>query len=150
TPIDRPLLCFIALTIVSSLFSFEPVESLPKLRSLTLFGVFYLIIGNLRPRSARLMIALMIISGLVGVGYSLREKCWGRGMIITGIEDSSPLRTSHLQVGDVIWMIGRRRVDSLEEANRIIRQAPTGKTYNIEALRDGDPAPVTLVVTDEL
>src|SRR5262249_3496897 len=64
TPIDRPLLCFIALTIVSSLFSFEPVESLPKLRSLTLFGVFYLIIGNLRPRSARLMIALMIISGL--------------------------------------------------------------------------------------
>jgi hypothetical protein len=150
TPIDRPLLCFIALTIISSVLSVEPAESLPKLRALTLFGVFYLIIANLRPRGAQWMIGLMIVSGLVGVGYSLMEKGLGRGMIITAIEDDSPLRTSHVQAGDVIWMIGRRRVDSLEEANRIIRESPTGAAYTIEALRDGDPAPAPLVVTDEM
>ncbi|HEU0177385.1 MAG TPA: O-antigen ligase family protein [Blastocatellia bacterium] len=151
TPIDRPLLCFIALTIVSSVLSVEPAESLPKLRALTLFGVFYLIIANLRPRGARWMIGLMIVSGLVGVGYSLMEKSLGRGMIITAIEDNSPLRTSYLQEGDVIWMIGRHRVDSLEEANRIIREAPAGATYTIEALREGDPpATAPLVVTDEM
>ncbi len=150
TPIDRPLSLFIALTVISSLLSVEPAESLSKLRCLTLFAVFYLIIANLRPRGARWIIGLMIVSGIVGVGYSLIEKGLGRGMIVTAIEDGSPLRTSQLQVGDVIWMIGRSRVDSLEEANRIIREAPAGATYAIEALRDGDPAPVWLVVTDEI
>jgi hypothetical protein len=150
TPIDRPLLCFIALTIVSSVLSVEPAESIPKLRTLTLFGVFYLIIANLRPRGARWIIGLMIISGLAGVGYSLIEKGMGRGMIITAIEDNSPLRTTYLQSGDVIWMIGRSRVNSLEEANRIIRESPTGATYIIEALQNGDPAPAPLVITDEM
>ena len=150
TPIDRPLMCFIALTIISSVLSVEPAESIPKLRNLTLFGVFYLIIANLRPRGARWMIGLMIVSGLAGVGYSLMEKGLGRGMIITAIEDNSPLRKTYLQAGDVIWMIGRHRVDCVEEANRIIRESPTGATYTIEALRDGDPAPAPLVVTDEM
>src|SRR5262245_42159669 len=150
TPIDRPLLYFIALTIVSSVLSVEPAESLSKLRALTLFGVFYLIIANLRPRVARWMIGLMIVSRLCGDGYSLLEKSMGRGMIITAIEDNSPLRASYLQAGDVIWMIGRHHVNSLEEANRIIRESPAGETYTVEALRDGDPAPAPLVVTDEM
>src|SRR5688572_20824133 len=68
TPIDRPLLCFIGLTVISSVLSFEPAESLSKLRALTLFGVFYLIIAHLRPRGARWVIGLMVVSGLVGVG----------------------------------------------------------------------------------
>jgi hypothetical protein len=150
TPIDRPLMCFMALTIISSLLSVERAESLPKVLALTLFAVFYLIIANLRPRGAMWMIGLMIVSGLVGVGYSLMEKGLGRGMTITTIEEKSPLRTSRLQAGDVIWMIGRSRVDSLEEANRIIRESPSGAAYTIEALHNGDPAPAWLVVTDEM
>ena len=71
------------------MLSVEPDESIPKLRTLTLFGVFYLIIANLRPHGARWMIGLMIVSGLAGVGYSLLEKGLGRGMIITAIEDNS-------------------------------------------------------------
>src|SRR5215468_7849735 len=150
TPIDRPLLCFIGLTVISSVLSVEPAESLSKLRALTLFAVFYLIIANVRPRAAKWMIGLMIVSGLVGVGYSLMEKGMGRGMIVTAIDDNSPLRATDLQTGDVIWMIGRHHVDSLEEANRIIREAPTGAAYTIEALRAGDPAPTSLVVTDKM
>jgi hypothetical protein len=150
TPIDLPLMCFAALTVVSSALSFERAESLSKLRGLTLFAVFYLIIANLRPRGARWIIGLMVVSGLVGVGYSLMEKTLGRGMIITAIEDNSPLRTSYLLPGDAIWMIGRQRVNSLEEANRIIRESPAGAKYDIEALHDGDAAPAPLVVTDEM
>jgi hypothetical protein len=150
TPIDRPLLCFIALTVVSSVLSVEPAESLPKLRALTLFAVFYLIIANLRPRAAKWMIGLMIVSGLVGVGYSLIERGLGRGMIVTAIENNSPLRATGMETGDAIWMIGRHRVSSLEEANRIIRESPTGATYTIEILHKGDPAPQQLIVTDEM
>ncbi|MBO0862419.1 MAG: O-antigen ligase family protein [Chloracidobacterium sp.] len=152
TPIDRPLLCFVGLTIISAVLSVEPAESLPKIRALTLFFVFYLIISNVRPRAARWIIGLMIVSGLVGVGYSLMEKSLGRGMIVTAIEDNSPLRTTGLQAGDVLWMIGRRRVNSLEEANRIIREYPADATFSIEALHDGDPVlvPAPLTVTDKM
>jgi hypothetical protein len=150
TPIDRPLLCFTLLTVISAVLSVERAESLPKLRALTLFAVFYLIIANLSPRGARWMIGLMIASGLIGVCYSLIEKGVGRGMIITAIEQSSPLRQSHLQAGDVIWMVGRNRVDSIEEANRLILETQTGATCVIEALHNGDPAPALLVVTEEM
>jgi hypothetical protein len=150
TPIDRPLLCFTVLTVISAILSVERGESLPKLRTLTLFAVFYLILANLRPRGARWIIGLMIVSGLVGVGYSLVEKAVGRGMIITAIEKNSPLRASQLQPGDVVWMIGRNRVDSLEDANRLIREAQTGEALVIEALHNGDPAPAQIVVTNDM
>src|SRR5215475_836716 len=152
TPIDRPLLWFIGLTIISAVLSVERAESLPKVRALTLFAVFYLIIANVRPRAARWMIGLMIISGLVGVGYSLIEKELGRGMIVTAIENNSPLQATGMQTGDVIWMIGRHRVSSLEEANRIIRESSTGATFAIEALHNGDPVlfPAPLTATDEM
>jgi O-antigen ligase len=78
------------------------------------------------------------------------EKSLGRGMIITAIEEHSPLQTSQLQAGDVIWMIGRNRVDSLKDADRLIREAQTGATITIEALHNGDPAPALLLVTEEM
>lgn len=149
-PIDRPLLCFAALTVASAVFSIEPSESLPKLRSLFLFIVVYIIATNLHPRGVRFFAALLIISGLAGVGYSLMEKVWGRGMIVTAIEAASPLAASQLQPGDVIWMIARRRVASLEDATQVIRRHRAGETLGIEAIHAGDPLPVDLVVTEEL
>src|SRR5581483_9701685 len=88
--------------------------------------------------------------GLAGVGYSLLEKIVGRGMIITAIRAGSPLAGSNLQPGDVIWMIAKHRVSSLEDVGKIIRRQPAGQQLEIEALHDGDPVPVNLIVTDEL
>ncbi len=150
TPMDRPLVCFIALTIVSSLLSVEPSLSLPKLSSLLLFGIVYLIATNLHPRAVRFFVALLLISGLVGVGYSLSEKLRGRGLIVTGIRADSPLAASQLQRGDVIWLVMRHRVSSLEEATRIIHSYPVGQRIEIEALHAGDPLPLYLVVTQQM
>src|SRR5437870_1124742 len=47
TPLDWPLLCFAALTFLSALASAEPAISLPKTRSLLIFGVIYLCAANL-------------------------------------------------------------------------------------------------------
>lgn len=150
TPIDLPLFYFATLTLISSAFSIEPSISMPKLKSLLLFGVIYMISTNLRARGVQLMIGLLIISSLVGVSFSLIEKFLGRGMIVTAIEKESPLAESPLQPGDVIWMIAKRRVFSLEGAANIIRKRRTGEVLEIEALHAGDPIPVTLRVTDEI
>ncbi len=150
TAIDWPLLSFAVLTVLSSIFSVEPGLSLPKLKALTLFAVVYLLATNLRRRGVKLAAGLLIVSGLAGVGFSLAEKLYGRGMIITAIEADSPLIGSNLQPGDVIWMIERRRVYSPEEAANMIRSRQAGESLEVEALHAGDPVPVTLTVTDEL
>lgn len=150
TPLDWPLLCFAALTVLSAFASVERDLSLPKLRALLLFLVFYFCATNLQPRGAYLFIALLIASGLVGVGFSLTEKVIGRGMIVTAINADGPLAGGKLQPGDVIWMVSRRRVRSLDDAARIIRSRPSGSTVEIEALHAGDPLPVSITVTDEL
>jgi hypothetical protein len=150
TRMDLPLLGFAVLTVAAAVFSVEPEVSLTKLRSLGLFLVIYLIATNLHPRGVRLFALLMIASSLIGVGYSLGEKLLGRGMVVAAIEAESPLASSQLRAGDVIWMIARRRVSSLEDTGQIIQRHRAGETLEIEALHAGDPLPVKLVVTDEL
>jgi len=150
TPIDLPLLCFASLTVISSLFSAEPDISLPKLKTLLVFGVIYVIATNLRASGVAFLVGALIVSSLVGVGFSLTEKVLGRGMIVTAIEADSPFAGSRLQPGDVIWMVGRRRVSSLEEAADIIRRHRAGQILGVEALHAGDPVPITLEVTEEL
>src|SRR5262245_31933408 len=150
TPIDWPLLAFASLTVLSSVFSFEPGLSLPKLKALTLFGVIYLVVTNLRPTGVSLVIGLLVISALAGVGFSFAEKVYGRGMVITAIEAGSPLAPSGLRPGDVIWMMARERVHSPDDAAMVIRKHKIGERLSVEALHAGDPLPVTLDVTEEL
>lgn len=150
TIIDWPLACFAALTILSSIFSVEPSISLPKLKTLGLFSLVYLLATNVSVRGVRLLLAALLISSLVGVSFSLAEKLRGRGMVIAEIAPDSPLSNSGLQVGDVIWMIARKRVSTPEEAGQVIRHQRVGNILDVEALHAGDPVPVTITVTEEM
>ncbi|MDX2033680.1 MAG: O-antigen ligase family protein [Blastocatellia bacterium] len=150
TPIDLPLLCFSVCTILSSVFSAEPSLSLPKLKGLLLFGIVYVAASNLSVRGVRLVAGVLLASSLVGVGFSLAEKVWGRGMIVTSISEESPLRASRMQPGDVIWMIARSRVASPEQAAEVIRRHAAGETLSVETLHDGDPVEVAIQVTEEM
>ncbi len=150
TPLDLPLLVFALLTVFSAFFSTEPSVSIPKLKTLLLFGIVYVLATNLGRRGVRMIAGLLIVSSLAGVGFSLVEKAWGRGMIVNSIEPGSPLSESKLQPGDVIWMVARSRVYSPEQAAAVIRRIPPGKVVNVETLHKGDPVEVTLKVTDEL
>jgi hypothetical protein len=150
TPLDWPLLGFAALTVVSALASAAPAISLPKTRAVLIFGVLYLCLTNLSSKAAHFFLGLLLASSLVGVVFSLGEKLIGRGMIVTAINSDSPLAASPLQTGDVIWMIARRRVSSLAEANEIIQRQSTGQRIEIEALHAGDPLPVDLLITAEV
>ncbi|HYE73906.1 MAG TPA: PDZ domain-containing protein, partial [Blastocatellia bacterium] len=150
TSLDWPIIGFALLTTISALLSIEPGISLPKLRALLLFLIIYLCATNLRPAAVRLLIMVMLVSALTGVGFSLLEKLIGRGMIVTAIHADSPLAQSNLKPGDVIWMVTRRRVRSIEAATQIIQSRKSGEQVEIEAIHNGDPLPVEITTTDEL
>jgi hypothetical protein len=150
TPLDWPLLGFAALTVVSALASAAPAISLPKTRAVLIFGVLYLCLTNLSSKAVPFFLGLLLASSLVGVLFSLGEKLVGRGMIVSAIYGDSPLLASPLRTGDVIWMIGRHRVSSLEEARAIIQRQSAGQRIAIEAIHAGDPLPVEFTLTAEL
>jgi hypothetical protein len=150
TPFDFPLICFIGLTVLSTLFSEEPRLSARKLLSVLLFGVLYLVTTNVSRSGVRVLLALLVVSSLTGATFSIFEKLLGRGMTISRIDPMSPLAQSELRAGDVIWMISRKRVSSLNEVQREIAKRSPGTRVEIEALHDGDPIPVELAVTEEM
>ena len=155
TPYDWPLLCFAALTLLSAVFSTEPALSLPKLKSLLLFGVLYVMATNLSARAVKPLLALLLLSGLVGVLYSFADKLYGRGVIIKTIAVDSPLwraasLDARLQPGDALWMIAHHRVYSLAGMRNAVRQHPVDARLEIEALHQGDPIPATVTVTAEM
>ncbi len=155
TPLDVPLLAFAALTLLSALFSAEPALSFPKLKSLLLFGVLYVLATNLSVRALKSLLALLLLSGLCGVLFSIGDRVYGRGVIIKTIAADSPLLRdqaleARLQPGDAIWMIGRLRVYSLSAIRGVIRRAPVGTRLDLEALHRGDPVPASVTVTEAL
>lgn len=150
TSIDIPLAGFCLLTVLSSVLSVEPGTSIPKLKTLLLFGVIYIISTNLNRAGGQVLIGLLVVSSLVGVGFSLAEKAWGRGVVLTEVPETSRLAALGVRPGDVVWMIGRRRIFSIAGANEQIRGYRPGEKVNVEVLHLGDPLPVELTVTEEM
>lgn len=150
TSFDLPLLFFIGLTVLSTIFSEEPRLSARKLLSLLLFGVIYLVTTNINRAGVRVLLALLVVSSLTGASYSMLEKILGRGVTLSRIDPGSALATSALGPGDVIWMVSRKRVSSLEDIKREILKRPAGAQVEIEALHEGDPIPVDLRVTESM
>ena len=150
TPIDKPLIAFAVFSALSAIFSFEPGVSGRKLLPLLLFGVVYLVVSNLNRKGSKVVAALILVSGLVGVSYSLAEKVIGRGLVITSIDSAGPLYASGLRSGDVIWMLNRDAVHSLDDVLEKVRSHKAGDRIEIEAIRRGDPLSLTFEVTESM
>lgn len=147
---DLPICLFFAWTVLSSLLSEEPRISLAKLQSVCVVLLFYLTRAVLVRRTALMVAALMILSGVAGVCWSVIDIARGRGVIIEEMAADSPFRQVPVRLGDAVWRIGARRVDSLEEIDDAIRRAPSNKPLSVSFIRQGEhgewPA---LPLTDE-
>jgi hypothetical protein len=95
TPIDYALLCFIALTVISSVFSYDQSTSIGKLRAVGLFTIVYLVAMNVTRKSVlRWLACTLIASCMVNVFYTMGERIVGRGVRVDGVADNSPLRAA--------------------------------------------------------
>jgi hypothetical protein len=147
TPLDLPFWLFFAWSVASAALSAEPRISLLKLISVSTFLIYHLSQAMLTRRLAVVLASLMILSGVVGVLWSITETIRGRGVIITSIAPDSPLRpTTKLQPGDAIWRINGQRVNSEPELMDAIRRAPVGTPLRLSVITQGEhvewPGPV--------
>ncbi len=138
TKLDLPIWCFFAWTVASSLLSEEPGISLRKLQSVCVLFLFYLTQAIVTRRAAFLLVCVMILSGVAGTLYSLYDVLRGRGVVVESIADNSPLQQVHVAQGDAIWRINERRIYSLAELDRAIRDAPAGSNLTVSLISRGE------------
>lgn len=139
TALDVPLWLFFGWTVLSSLFSAEPGESLAKLVNVSTFLMLYLTQSMLTRRRAVLLAALLIASGTAGVLWGAGELLLGRGVIVSALGADSPLRAETLlREGDAVWRVNDRRVASVEEIDDAIRRTPVGARASLSVISHGE------------
>ncbi len=139
TPMDLPLLLFIAWTILSSILSIEPRESLPKLINVSTFLFFYLTQSLLTRKLAIVVAGMMILSAASGVLWGAGELVMGRGVIVSTLAPDSPLRSgTPLTEGDVIWRVNAHRVSSVDEINDGLRRTCAGCSVRLSVISRGE------------
>ncbi len=138
TPLDLPLWLFFGWTVLSSILSFEPRMSLPKLVNASTFPVFYLAQRLLTRRLAVGLGVLLVVSGSAGALWSVGELIIGRGVVIREVGAESPFRAMPLAQGDAVWRIRGERVSSVAEIDEAIRRAPVGERLTVSVITRGE------------
>ena len=135
---DLIILLSLVWTILSSLFSEEPGISLAKLTASWSVFVFYLTCAVVTKRSALGLVALLILSGCVGALYSAFDLARGRGVVVQSLAQGSPFHRVGIQTGDAIWRLGRTRVYSPEEIDRVLKETPAGTPLVVGIISNGE------------
>lgn len=138
TRFDIPIALFFLWTVASAFLSQEPRISLAKIQSTCVVLLFYLTQATVSRRTAVLLVAVMILSGVTGTLYGVYDLARGRGVVIESISPESPLQPLHLNVGDAIWRVGGQRVYSVDEINEAIRKVPAETKLSVSAISQGE------------
>jgi O-antigen ligase len=120
-PADVAILGFFACCVVSSFFSYAPLDSIKGLRSPAFFIAFFFVTWKVASvRFARILAIALVASCLLNVAYSGLQLLKGRGARIEAMKPDSPLLEGELQPGDVILEADSMRVDTAEDLSRIV------------------------------
>jgi O-Antigen ligase/PDZ domain len=138
TKLDLPICIFLFWTIAAAVFSEEPRISIAKLQSVCVVFLFYLTQAIVRRRTAIVLVSIMILSGVTGSLFSIYDLLRGRGVVVESISSASPFREVNVQPGDTIWRVGRTRVYSKDDIDRLIATSEPGKRLTVSLITNGE------------
>jgi Na+-translocating ferredoxin:NAD+ oxidoreductase RnfA subunit len=126
TPLDLALGGFILLTVVSTIFSYEPAVSWGKMRAVGLFTIVYLVAENVRAQKIlRTLVYVLVASCSVNVVHTVVERARGRGVKLVSLASDSPLRAAGFVEGDTVLSVDGAGVGSPAE---VVRAVETERT----------------------
>ncbi|HXF04384.1 MAG TPA: O-antigen ligase family protein [Blastocatellia bacterium] len=118
--LDLPVILFVGWSILAAVCSYEPAVSSGKLRSVSLFLIYFLVGQNLRrPEWGKRLVVALIASSFLNVGFVFWEKIAGRGMVIESLAEDSPLRTIGMESGDVLLQVEGKTINSPDDLARV-------------------------------
>ena len=116
TLLDVPLWIFFGWSVLSSVFSYDPLTSLDKLRNVALFLIFYYIVNVVRTKRAVVFLAFaMILSTMVSVVWTPIERIFGRGVEIISVSAESPFTKALLINGDTLLKANGKKLKTPDD-----------------------------------
>jgi O-antigen ligase len=145
TPLDKPLWTFFLWSLVTCIFSYTPLISIDKMRTVSIFLVFYFVVNVINSGAVAVFLTFaLIFSCMINVIYVPIERIIGRGVQIHGLHHDSPLSKALLMEGDTLLKANEKKIYSPEDLVREIEVQEKTKIffyrpdfyYTVEVKRD--------------
>jgi hypothetical protein len=133
---DLAVLAFIGLSLISSVFSYEPSVSLGKMMSVSLVTIVYLVSENIKTRRMlHSMVAVLLISCFVAAVYTFATQAIGKNLKVIQMTADSPLRGAGVAETYTILKANGIDVNSPEELFAAISQHSANGVAAIQVYR---------------
>ena len=117
TLVDAALWGLFAWSVISSLFSYDFLTSLDKLRGASVFLIFYFVFYNVRNlRATYFLVIALLFSCLVNVAWTPIQRWIGRGVEIHGLAPDGPLAKAGLIDGDTLDRANGKKITTPDDA----------------------------------
>ena len=149
--IGLAILAFVGLSLVSSIFSYEPEVSLRKMVGVSLVTIVYLISENITDTKwLRRLVVIILVSAAFAAAYTIGKTAVGNNLKVVRLTADSPMRSAGVQENDTILKVNGQNISSPDElANAVNGASENGvaklKIYRYENLIDYD-LPVSSVL----
>ena len=125
--IEIAMFAFLGLTVVSSIFSYEPVTSIRKLVPVGLVSIAYLVTEQARDEKfRRRAVTLLLVGCFVSVIGTLFFLARGQNLKVISMTADSPLRAAGVIEGDTLWRIDRQGINTPSDIQAIDARHPGG------------------------
>ncbi len=134
-PLSAPLLAYVTLSGISSALSPDPNLSWDRMKIVCLVLVGIVFAQNLhRLKQVRVVIFLLILSGLVAAGYTAWQYTYGIGVRIKLIK-VVPLYAAHLRPDDIITHINGVAIHTPQQLEQMVQDSPPDNMFRISYVR---------------
>ncbi len=136
-PLCAPLLAYVVLTGISTMLSPDPGLSWDRMKIVCLLLVGIVFAQNLhRLKQVRIVVFLLILSGLAAVGFTAWQYTYGIGVrIVSPLPWQLPLYQAHVYQDDIIQSINGQPVRTPDQLVRVVEQSSPGTVLRIDLVR---------------
>lgn len=113
---DLAIIAFVGLSLISSVFSYEPRVSLGKMVAVSLVTIVYLASEKIvDKRTIRKVVTILLISGVVSVAYTIASLAVGKNLKVVHLTPDSPLRAAGVEENDTILEANHHNINSPDD-----------------------------------
>lgn len=134
--IDLAIMVFVGLSLVSSIFSYEPRASLAMMATVMLLMIVYLVSENIRDnKRLRALVAAFLLSGSLVAAYMIGSFAVGSNLKVVHLAPDSPLLVAGVMENDTILRANGMTVNSPDDLAKIASSASKDSLIEIVVYR---------------
>lgn len=134
--LDVAVFAFVGLSLISSIFSYEPKVSLGKMMSVSLVTIAYLVATNLKDRKTlHRMLVLLLAGCFIACTWTFARLAAGQNLKVTKLTAESPLRVAGIEENDTIQHANGRSITTPDDLLSAIKEGSGDGVANVQVYR---------------